>query len=608
MRKLNYLLIIPRFVSKVGEGYVFPLGIAYISAVMKEAGFNVFNLNLNHIHGEPRKIVIDELKKNSIDVLMLGGLSPQFNDLKFYIDAVNDEAPEVKIIVGGGIVTAEPETAMMAMQHADIGVIGEGEKTIVELCNKMQESPDDSNLSDIDGIIYKNGETWSKTNERAAIMNLDLIPFPDYEGFGIEFYLNLPQASNSGVGAYMLTARSCPFQCTFCFHSLGEMYRQRSIENIKAELDILVNKFGVRHVDFTDELFSHSIDRVKKMTELAKQYDITWSSSFRIADVNCEMAAILKNGNCTKICLGLESADDRVLESMKKKITVEQIDRALHLLHDSGVSVNGHFIFGDIEETRETAENTLKYWESHKQFNIRLAYILVYPGTHIYKYARQRGIIKDPVQYLKDGCPNVNVSKLTEEDLSYITRRMLDLGNAHVPKPQDIVVLSTENCKLGIISLKGNCEKCTKENEWKNAVVLNDNRWLYCKNCGQKHFLPFPDVLRAVLVENIALMSEYQKVGLWGVNKNTLPMFECHDVFSRENVVFIDAFVQKQMLLINGKKVYAPDEVLDAEVENVVFFYPSSFGFISNEVKQKYPNVKRFINVYELLVETENRG
>lgn len=131
----------PKSVQEIGCSYTFPVGIAYISAAMKEAGFNVFNLNLNHIEGKINDIISYEIIKNKIDVIMTGGLSGQYKALKTIVDCVHCNFPLVKIIVGGGIVTAEPKIAMTALEYADIGVIGEGEKTSVDLCNTLERIP-----------------------------------------------------------------------------------------------------------------------------------------------------------------------------------------------------------------------------------------------------------------------------------------------------------------------------------------------------------------------------------------------------------------------------------------------------------------------------------
>jgi radical SAM superfamily enzyme YgiQ (UPF0313 family)/DNA-directed RNA polymerase subunit RPC12/RpoP len=608
MKELNFLLIMPRIVSTVGEGYNFPFGIAYISAVMKNSGLNVFNLNLNHIKGNIEEIISGEIASNKIDVVMTGGLSFQYNSLKCIVDCIHYGYPQTRIIIGGGIITGDPETAMIALEYADFGVIGEGELTAIELCKALQCNVHGEALSEIAGIIYVNNGKLMRTKPREEIRDLDSLPFPDYDGFGLTQYLEMPPMSINNViknrAFFAIGSRSCPFQCTFCFHTTGKKYRQRSIENLTKEIEMLVEKYNVSHIMFTDELFARKKERVQIIEEVSRKLNITWSASFRVDDINDELIELLKHGRCISMNLGLESASNKILKSMRKNTTVEQIDEALQLIYRAGIPTAGNFIFGDIEENIETVTETLDYWEKHREYNISLAYINVYPGTQLYKYALQNGIIKDAVQFLKDGCPQINVSKLSDDDLSFLTKKMFQLtGGGGGVLPNDCTMLLHKE-GTGRITVKGKCIKCGKENIWENAKVLSSANWVNCADCGQKHLTPFPDELKSILFDNISrLCSDNQKIGLWGITKDSFVLFSENDIFINEDIFFVDNnSAQKQMIKIHDKKVYPPEELLVNKIDTVVFFYPSVYAVIAEEVKRKYPNVKNFINVYDLLI------
>jgi radical SAM superfamily enzyme YgiQ (UPF0313 family) len=155
-------------------------------------------------------------------------------------------SPNTKIIVGGGIITAQPEI-MFDLLKPDYGIIGEGEQTVLELVNYFKNG---GNINSVNGLIFKDfGLSDNKiktiiTDPRDPIMNLDELPFPDYESFGYSEYLDAIKPTD--YIAYdivdkprfypVLASRSCPFNCTFCFHPLGKKYRQRSVDNIMAEI------------------------------------------------------------------------------------------------------------------------------------------------------------------------------------------------------------------------------------------------------------------------------------------------------------------------------------------------------------------------------------
>jgi len=164
---------------------------------------------------------------------------------------------------------------MIALEYADFGVIGEGEITINELCSSLENS---RKFSEIDGIIYKSGNFYIITKPRKEIKNIDFIPWPDYKGFEVEKYLRLSPPGISGLNrqntVFMLASRSCPYNCTFCFHTTGKKYRQRSLDNFFEELDYMVSQYNIDFICMSDELFARDIQRVKEFCERIKRYKI----------------------------------------------------------------------------------------------------------------------------------------------------------------------------------------------------------------------------------------------------------------------------------------------------------------------------------------------
>lgn len=241
MKKMNFLLVMPRIVNKVGDGYSFPLGLPYVSSSMKKAGFNVFTLNLNHHSGNVEDLIREKIEENNIDAVFTGGLSFQYYPLRQLAEAVKNIDKNLFLLVGGGIITGDPEAAMKALEYADVGVIGEGEITDVEVCKALENG---TPLDKIEGLIIKkeNGE-YFKTPPRKEIEDINSIPWPDYDGFELEkSFESTPGVSglNSTRTIFMLGSRSCPYQCSFCFHTVGKRYRQRSLDNFFEELEYIL--------------------------------------------------------------------------------------------------------------------------------------------------------------------------------------------------------------------------------------------------------------------------------------------------------------------------------------------------------------------------------
>ena len=139
---MNYLLVMPRFIDKVGEWYQFPLGIPYVSSCMKAAGLNVYTVNMNHEEGDVADTVQEYIKKYEIGMVLTGGLSFQYNAIKEILRAAKEYDPTITTVAGGGIITSAPEAGMMVLEFADYGIIGEGEETTPELCRVVAEHGD----------------------------------------------------------------------------------------------------------------------------------------------------------------------------------------------------------------------------------------------------------------------------------------------------------------------------------------------------------------------------------------------------------------------------------------------------------------------------------
>jgi anaerobic magnesium-protoporphyrin IX monomethyl ester cyclase len=600
-KKHRHLLVMPRTVQQAGDGYFFPLGILYISSSLKEAGFEVYTLNLNHQNGEVAEIIKNAILHYDIDVVAVGGLSYQYNSIKNIIEAAKNCKQNVITIVGGGIMSSDPSVAMEALIYADYGVIGEGELTICELCKCLEEAED---VSKVKGIIYQSGnDKYQTTPTREEIKDLSTIPWPDYDGFELEKYL----ASAPGVAGmnrtntvFMVASRSCPYECTFCFHTTGRKYRQRKMEDFFAELEYMVNKYNIDYFCLADELFSTNIRRVRKFCSGIKKYDLKWWAQFRVNNITSELLSLLKDSGCVVMGLGLESADNHILKSMKKSTTIEEIEQALKLIYDSGISMEGAFIFGDIEETWETASNTIKWWREHPEYKISLNLISIYPGTYLYEYACEKGIIEDRVAYLKAGSPQVNVSKLNNDEFSQLLQVIMEAPLSQLKSLQNAEIFDI-NYSTARISMSGTCSVCNSVGNWSNLKTFAAS-FISCEKCGQRFNVVLPDFLLENINNNIEkLLEQYSQIAVWGINFQTVNLVKKIPALQRNQIVFIDISSTKRKIILHGKKIHHPDIVNSQSIAAVIIMIPPFFNEISGQVKSNHKSVENIIDVCSLL-------
>lgn len=603
-RKANFLLVLPRLVNRIGEGYNFPLGIPYISSSMKKAGLNVYCINLNHIEGNVDEIISEYVKKYDIDAVYVGGTSGQYYPVKVVVDAAHKITyKNIFILVGGGMITADPIPAMKALEWADIGVIGEGEITDVEVSFAFQEG---KTFYDIDGVIFKEKDgRYIITNPRKEIGDLDEIAWPDYDGFSFEKTLD-SNAAVAGVNALrsiaMLGSRSCPYSCTFCFHTVGRKYRQRSLNEFFKELEYNINKYDIKYLFVEDELFTYNNERVIEFCSRIKKYNIKWWAQFRVDSVDPQIIAIMKDAGCDNFALGLESADNKILKSMGKHITVEQIERTLSTVYEAKMASEGSFILGDENETYETAMNTLNWWRNHRQFRITLGTITVFPGSQLYKNAIKNGIIKDPVKHLQDGCPQLNITKMTDDEFADIVERVMKYPVEDKTEMKDI---SNVELEVGSarVSFDATCERCNGKHRYNN-IKLFMHAPLSCMDCGKKYSFLLPSEFYSIVNNNINnLIRKYDKVAFWGVNYQTYDLVGAIEALKQEGSYLIDSSTVKQKLKICGCKVFSPDILKEEQIDIVVINIPTHFAEIELQIKYQYPHVKNVIDIGKLVEE-----
>lgn len=601
-KRLKYLLVMPRLVEQVGEGYMFPLGIIYISACLKAAGFQVYCVNLNHQIGEVSEILRKIIVENDIDVIGIGGLSPQYHLIKNILQIAKKIKPKIITITGGGIITSQPEVAMTALEFSDYGVIGEGEVTICEWATALENGSD---RMQVDGLVIKKDQGFVLTNTRKGMVDLDQLPWGDYEGFDLDKYLNSNSPSTAGINSsrvlIMVAARSCPYKCTFCYQSLGPKYRKRSLDHFFGELDSLLSRHLIDYLVLNDDLFFPKRADALAFAQRIKPYKLKWWANFSLNNIQEDLIYILKDSGLDSMSFGLESMDDTVLRSMRKGgITASKIAAGVKMVHDAGLPILGAFIFGDVAETLETAANTMRWWRTHPEYRIHLTLIKPFPGSAIYEHAVHNGIIKDPVQYLKEGCPQVNISKMTTEEFGKLAREIADASES-MSKINDPELLSFDSV-LGRASISGVCPVCATRNTWEDVKLFTMHNYRTCKNCIQNFHIQLPMVLQKNLEKNLAiLLDKHQKIALWGMTQAATDLFKYQLFFSRPEIFAIDISSSKQGMDLYGKIIHDPG-IIDREgIPVVIITVPPWLSQIVSQVRANHTCVVKIFDVCELL-------
>lgn len=389
----------------------FPQGLAYIASALRNTGHNVlvYDQALNHY---PESHLIEYLDTNNFDIVCMSAISGyyQYKKLLAISEAINKSKNRNNFyyIIGGHASSPEPKYFLLKT-GADFAVIGEGEKTILELVDYIIEKDygdDRKNITKIKGIAYRHYQAVFINERRPLIKDIDSIPFPAYDLFDMSYYrlLRLPYCTNSDFVMPMLSGRGCTFKCNFCYR-MDKGFRPRSPENIVSEIKHLQKNYGITYIAFSDELLMSSEARTTEICNLFinEKLNIKWDCNGRLNYATPEVLKLMREAGCVFINYGIESVDNTVLKNMHKHLTVDQITTGIKNTLNSGISPGLNILWGNIGDSEETLrkgiEFLLKYDDGAQLRTIRP--VTPYPGSELYYYAIKQGLIKDCEDFYK---------------------------------------------------------------------------------------------------------------------------------------------------------------------------------------------------------------
>lgn len=499
---MRILIVAPKFTAAPGDFYQFPLGLGYISSALKRAGHEVHCLNCNHSATDPAELVAQTVRAINPDAVASGGLSPFMPMVKDIFSAARRIKPDVINIAGGGCLSSDPEAGPLVMD-IDVGVIGEGEETIVDLADALERGRD---LAGVLGIVYKDSKgAIKRTLSRPAIMDLGSIAWPDYEGFGFGDVIDLQRPTdnyffhtkNKPRSIDMITSRSCPYRCTFCFHPTGKVYRERPFDDFFAELEYRIERYQINMVAIIDELFSLKKARLLEFCERIEPYNLQWMVQLHTNCAEDRILDAMKRAGCTYISFGIEAMSQEILDSMKKKSKKTRIDVVLANAYDKKIGIQGNLIFGDTNETLKTANESMSWWANNRRYMINTNRLQVYPGSPDYIEAVRDGLIKDRVDYIESQFVDLNISKMNEDDLSILATKIWSAqsGLLNIAEPTIFAKEPEPDAVRGdLYRVAWDCPRCYHHNDYRGVLmgdVANEQSLrLTCRCCLSRYDIP----------------------------------------------------------------------------------------------------------------------
>jgi len=336
----------------------------------------------------------DEIKKSieefNPSVIGLTVKSQNFTSGTIVAQIAKKINPEVKILVGGAHSTMNG-TKVFECKDIDFACIGEGENTISDLLNTLENNRD---LNLVDGIKFRENNKIITTKPRAYIDDLDTLDFALTTAPKV--LKNFDRYPKRAFG-YVFGSRGCPYACTFCESKAmwTRKVRYRSPENIISELKQMY-EFGIRQVNFDDDTFGISKKNIKIINDLLEKElpDMTYTCETVVQLAKDEQVVKdMKRGGCTGTYVGIESGNNEMLKSIKKTQTTDECVQAIRNLQKHGIDSHAFIMVGFPNETEETFKQTMDFLPKLKPDNIIFSVFTPYPGSDLFYQCQKDGII-----------------------------------------------------------------------------------------------------------------------------------------------------------------------------------------------------------------------
>ena len=401
---MNVLLVNPPFTleDRYGKklkiaGPLLPsLGLAYIAAVLEKDGHKVEILDAPALEMTSTEIA-EHVRKGRYDAIGLTAQTPMYGRFVEALKAIKPVCGNVPIIAGGPHSSIMPAEILKENPELDYAIYGEGEVTICELMKVLDGR---KKARDVRGIAYRQGKAVKVTPPRPFVENLDDIPMPARHLLPMIRYRPAPSTYKRTPLLHMITSRGCPFNCVYCSSRsiFGRIYRAHSPKRVADEMEELIEKYGAREIFFLDDIFTLNRKWAEAVCDeiIARGINkkVEWSCSTRVNTVDPEILAHMRKAGCWQIHYGMESGSQRLLNYIKKGITLEQSRNAATWSRQAGLEVRAYFMIGLPTETREETQQTIDFAKEVKPDYAKFSLTTPYPGTPLFDMANERGEIK----------------------------------------------------------------------------------------------------------------------------------------------------------------------------------------------------------------------
>lgn len=386
-KKMKILLLSVNSTSFFYEQLVIPFGLVSIASYVDSPDYEIKGIEMNHPpqsimkrYLQADKEILDQIQEFEPDLIAMSTYATNMYNVLFWADLIKKKLPKVFIVVGGNHISYIAEECLRKCRGINAVIRFEGEIPFKRLCEKLYKG--DMDLSDIPSVSYLSDNKYIENPQAEPIKNLNSLPILN------RTYFTENQSPDEVTHADMISARGCPFNCTFCNcnHYWNKRHRTRSIDSVIEELKILKERHPLKTVRFRDEAITLNKKHcIKICDEIVKNnIHLKFQAHSRLDGLDEEVIQALSKAGFTTLYIGIESGSKKVLDRLKKGIDISRLETVISLLRKYGISFRLSFMSATPEEN---IGKTLKTVRLIRRLKLRkdeyyLGYgVDIYPGT-----------------------------------------------------------------------------------------------------------------------------------------------------------------------------------------------------------------------------------
>ncbi|HUT55597.1 MAG TPA: radical SAM protein [bacterium] len=375
-------------------GFTPPLGFLSLIAMLRRHFPDRFEIELveqaiyNLTAGEVRQ----RMEAFRPDLVCFSCLSVEAGEMHELAAVSKKLSPEVPVWIGGPHASFfydwEIETGIV-----DAACIGEGEETFIEMIAAWLEGRP---LDGVAGLALPREGQAVLTPPREPIADLDSLPLPAWDMIDFKYYgnhISMNGFVHSSPWAPLFTTRACPYQCIYCHCIFGKKVRKRGVENVMAELELLVKQYGVREIQVVDDIFNLDLDRAKaicdRIVEEKLNISIAFPNGLRGDRMDRELIRKLARAGCYAIAYAVETASPRLQKRIKKNLDLEKVKEVIAWTDEEGIICQAFFMLGFPGETIEELQMTVDYAVNSRLLRAWFFTVVVYPRTGLFDLAQE---------------------------------------------------------------------------------------------------------------------------------------------------------------------------------------------------------------------------